>query len=37
MMVLIDDWIVDDSNLINYFYFNIFYNNDGYYDMEDYL
>ena len=36
-MVLIDDWIVDDSNLINYFYFNIFYNNDGYYDMEDYL
>ena len=30
-----DDFIYDLSNIIDYYWFNIFFNTDNYYNMED--
>ncbi len=38
MIIEIDDtWIVDIDNLINYYYFDIYFNSDQYYYIEPYL
>ena len=36
MIVVIDDVPVDTDNLIDYHYFNIYFNQDSYYDCEGY-
>ena len=34
MMVIIDDdWIIDSDDLIDYFYFELFFNKDNYYEI----
>jgi hypothetical protein len=30
-----DDFVYDLSNIIDYYWFNIFFNSDNYYNMED--
>jgi hypothetical protein len=37
MEIVDNDWVVDFDNLIDYFYFNIFFNRDDYYFIEPYL
>lgn len=34
MVVIDDDWIIDTNNLLNYYYFNLYLNQDSYYDCE---
>lgn len=38
MNIEIDDtWIVDSTNIIDYFYFNLYFNRDNFYFIETYL
>ncbi len=38
MIIEIDDtWIVDIDNLIDYYYYDIYFNADKYYNIEPYL
>lgn len=36
MVLIIDDWVVNLDNLIDYYYFDLYFNQDGYYDFEGY-
>ena len=32
MIHVIDDWVIDDEKVIDYFYFNFYFNDDFYYE-----
>ncbi len=37
MIIYIDDFVIDLTNLIDYYYFDIYFNSDKYYHIEPYL
>ena len=34
--IIDDDYFIDSDNIINYYYFNLYFNQDNYYDCEGY-
>ena len=34
MIYIFDDFLIDDENIINYYYFDLFFNQDEYYNIE---
>ena len=36
VLIIDDDWVIDVNNLLDYYYFNLYFNQDGYYDCEGY-
>lgn len=37
MFIYIDDFVVDIDNLIDYYYFDLFFNQDQFYHIEPYI
>ena len=34
-MIVFDDWVIDDEQVIDYYYFNLYFNDDNYYENLD--
>ena len=34
-MIVFDDWVIDDEQVIDYYYFNLYFNDDNYYENFD--
>ena len=37
MRIIDDDWFIDIKNLFDYYYFDLYFNQDNYYDIEGYF